>query len=106
MNGNRATVTLYLPRDRVACLVVLRQRLTVERAGHTLTVRLPTLDAPAESLRLALCDRDGQPFDTRRLQPKTPATFELDKYPGDSPAPACLKLLDAGRLVDITAILE
>ena len=75
-----------------------------ERAGETLTVRIPTLDAPADSLRLALCDRDGQPFDTRRLQPKAPATFELDKYPGDSPEPACLKLLDAGRLVDIAAI--
>jgi len=104
MNGNRATITLYLPRDRVACLVALRQRLTVERAGETLTVRIPDLDAPPESLRLALCDRDGQLFDTRRVQPNTPSTFELDKYPGNSPAPACLKLLDAGRLVDIAAI--
>ena len=104
VGGGRAAVCLHLPRDRVACLVHLRRRLEVKRAGETLTVRVLGPAAPSGSLSIVLCGRDGQAFDPRREQGGAPCTFALDKYPGGAPEPACVKLLIGGRLLDIAPL--
>ncbi|MFW6161306.1 MAG: DUF6259 domain-containing protein [Planctomycetota bacterium] len=100
IRGGYAEVDLFLPPGQIGCLVRVRRELGVSRRGDVL--RASARGGP-KSRRICVCDRDGQPLLT---QPRREFfnEFDLAALPAAAPPPACVKLLDAGRLVDVVAV--
>ncbi len=94
-----ARVTLYLPRNDVACMVRLTRRLEVSRDGRTLTVQVGEVPG---TCTLALADKEGRILLSQTATAGT-NTLELDKLtvPGQ---PMCVKLLAGAALVDVVAV--
>jgi len=92
-------VVVYLPRGETACIAQLPQRLAVERDAGGLVVRTGATDT---GLEIALCDAEGKRL---LLAPAddTPTRWDLTALPQGA-APACVKLLRNGLLVDLAGL--
>ncbi|MCD6360865.1 MAG: hypothetical protein J7M38_08355 [Armatimonadetes bacterium] len=100
MRDGLAWVSVYLPRNEVACIARLQRRMTVTRAGEKLTVEITGLQGECA---LAVADRDGN----RLLERPARAgrnTLDLSGIEEDA-APACVKLLVGGQLVDVAEVV-
>ncbi len=100
LDGQTATVSVYLPRDSVACVAVLPRTLQLKRVGGTLGVEVDA--APEGNLRLVVSDVTG-----RELLSQPAGRGEHRINLGEIEAgktPACVKLLSDGQLVDAAGI--
>lgn len=97
--GRLRDVHLYLPKEGIACVAVLRRRLTVRRQGDALLVsvspfvlggRLVVADAEGCPLLEETARREGNRFDLAALGAKV--------------KPRCVKLLHRGLLVDMAPL--
>jgi len=95
-----AEVRVFLSRDHVACLARLPARLAVGRAGDSLKT---SVHGDTSGLRVSVCDRNGEPLLSQPARGDE-NVFDLGSLTRDGPSPACVKLLDATRLVDIAAV--
>ena len=87
------TAKAFLERDGVACFVRLPVRLAGRREGEDLVV---AVRYPSKGLHVRLCDSDGQPLAEKAAAESV--RFDLNGV--KEGAPACVKLLEEGRLVD------
>ena len=99
--GEQQAVKVYLPRDEVACLVKLPERLSVTRSRATLQVAAKLL-LPPGNYRLVVCDLQGQELLSQDAKAKQ-NTIDLSKLPPEA-KPACVKLMQGTRLLDIAAV--
>ncbi|MGD9495913.1 MAG: hypothetical protein AB7Y46_06360 [Armatimonadota bacterium] len=100
-----AGVHLYLPRDEVACIAQLTRLLAVTRAAEALRVHVDLPGSAAASpgeCTLVVADGEGQALGSQAALAGA-NTIDLSALPADS-APACVKLLRGGQLVDIAAV--
>ncbi len=99
--GEARNLRLYLPRNRVACVAVLPQVLTVARDRTAVTVGQ---DAPKGALKLAVCGAKGE----RLLEAAAvPGANKLDLSSLASGQTAvCVKLLAGGQLVDLVPLAK
>jgi hypothetical protein len=97
-SGDSAQVSLYLPREGIACLAVLPRLLNVTRQGDALTVTFPPL---ASGEIVLACDAAGAPLATVAAAGSF-ASLDLRSFPAGQPA--CLKLLSSGILLDAAAV--
>lgn len=94
-----AWVSCYLPRDEVACIVQLPRRLTVTRAGQTLTVEVTDLE---EECELVVADVDGVVL---LAQPARAGRNALDLSAVEAgKTPACVKLRRGGQMLDVAEL--
>ena len=99
-HGPTAVAEGFLPRGNVACLACLSARLAVRRDADGIEVHAKPAEPGGE---LRLCDRSGGILwsgpsgkdDLRRIQ--------LKELPARA-APACVKLLSGGQLVDMAPL--
>ena len=100
LDGHTATVSVYLPRDGVACIALLPQKLEVRRAGGALSVRVT--GAPDGDLRLVVSDVTGHEL---LSQPAGGGEHRIQLSEIEAgKTPACVKLLRNGQLVDAVGI--
>jgi hypothetical protein len=92
-------VSCYLPRDGVACFLVVRRQLSVAWDADTLR---GTTTAPGAPLTLALCDAAGETLAAAPVMDGT-ATLSVSALPADRP-PATVKLLHDRDLIDICTL--
>ena len=97
-DGRPARVHLFLPRDGVACLAVLPKVLEIGREDEAIVVRAKE---GARAGEVRLCDATGKPLAVRSAAETV--RFEPGTWPKDA-APACIKLMADGRLVDASAV--
>ena len=98
--GASATISVYLPRDGVACVAVLPQKLDIRRAGGALNVRVT--GAPDGDLRLVVSDLTGHEL---LSQPARDGEHRLELSEIEAGrTPACVKLLCDGQLVDAVGV--
>jgi len=98
--GDQAVVRSFLPRDEVACLLRVPGRLGAKRLGESLEVRVAK---PAKGWRIALCDARGQLLAARPAETAS-ERLSLADLPARSATPACVKLFDGARLLDIVGL--
>ncbi|MGD9495083.1 MAG: hypothetical protein AB7Y46_02110 [Armatimonadota bacterium] len=92
-----AGVRVYLPRDEVACIAQLTRRLAVTRAGDTLQVQA---ELPEGECTVVVANAQGDVL--LEAPARAQMTVDLAQAPEGS-APACVKLLRDGQLVDAAA---
>jgi hypothetical protein len=91
-------LSLYLPRDGVACVAALTRRLECTRKGTMLRVGA---QLPAAACRLVVCDAQGEEL----LATAAKARVEIDSAPlAGKGKPAAVKLLAGRDLVDAAAV--
>lgn len=100
--GGQATIRCFLPRDEAICLLRVPGRLGVKRSGESLEI---AVTKPAKACRVAVCDALGQTLVARPVEAE-PVRLNLSDLPARSAKPACVKLLDGGRLLDAAPVLS
>lgn len=93
-----ASVSLYLPRGEVGCVIALQRRLTVSRDGNALQA---SADLPDAECMLVVANAQGDVLIETPAQARM--TVDLGQAPEGS-TPACVKLLRAGELVDVAEL--
>ena len=91
---------VFLLRDDVLCLAVLRDKLSVRRTADLVEV---TGHDPAEGCEVRVCDKDGQALLSRTAIQDT-TRFDLRQVAQAGIGPACVKLLRDGLLLDVEAM--
>jgi hypothetical protein len=94
--AGRPAARLFLPRQGVACIACLPERLKATRTGNDLEVRLAKL---AKGLRLVVCDNEGKSLGERTAESES-ITLRRSDLPAGA-VPACVRLLEGERLVDV-----
>lgn len=92
----RPAARLFLPRQGVACVTCLSDRMQVEHLGADLEVKVLS---PAKGLRLVVCDGDGKALNEQTVEGLA-IRLKRGEYPGPA-VPASVRLLDGERLVDL-----
>jgi len=95
-NNGGVAAKAFLKRDDVACFAQLPARLTVHNEERALVV---TVRDATEGLHIRLCGSEGQPLAEQAAAESV--RFDLNAINED--IPACVKLVNEGRLVDATA---
>jgi hypothetical protein len=97
--GKSRAARLTLARDDVACLAVVPQRLSLSRTGNLLEIKLRD---PRADLLLRVCDATGKSLVERSPTANGPVALNLTEIAGGMPA--CVKLLDGPRLIDLAPL--
>ena len=85
---------IYLPRDGVACIAILRRQLSVARDGDRLSI---TVEPRERESSLAICDLAGETLLSQGVT-EGEVIIDLSELEGE---PACVKLLAGGLLLDM-----
>jgi hypothetical protein len=93
------SLSVYLPRDDVACIALLPQRLTITREGNAIRV---DVEGEVDGARLVVYDGAGGELISRQST-SGPNRVDLSRRPGDARVDH-VKLLRSGQLIDMAEV--